>query len=210
MYTPKHFLQSEVEHCLALIEKNPLGLIIANIDDDINANLIPLMLAEKSAKPVLKGHVAKANSVWQVLERSKSVLIVFQGIDHYISPNYYATKKQNPKVVPTWNYSTVQIKASVTVHHDAQWKREMLTALTNTHEATQPKPWSMSDAPTDFIQKQMAGIVGIELTAISMLGKWKMSQNQPLENQMSVIQALPNSGQGQKMADEIRTFKKNH
>lgn len=208
MYTPKHFLQNDVERCFALIEQNPLALIITQDNGEIDANSIPLILSQKSSNPVLQGHVAKANPIWKTLESTQSALIVFQGVDHYISPNFYATKKANPKVVPTWNYSTVHIKASVNVHHDVQWKRAMLETLTNKHESTQPKPWSVDDAPSDYIDKQMAGIVGIELIATNMLGKWKVSQNQPRENQTSVIAALPKTEQGLHMANEIDSHKK--
>jgi transcriptional regulator len=122
------------------------------------------------------------------------VLAIFHGPDAYISPSWYATKGETGKVVPTWNYAVVHAYGLVRVVDDPSWLRAQLEALTMQHEALFPEPWAVSDAPREFTEKLMANIVGVEMVISRLLGKWKVSQNQPQRNQASAIEGLKASG----------------
>jgi len=121
------------------------------------------------------------------------VLIVFQGPQAYISPSLYATKPETHKVVPTWNYVMVQVRGVAKVHDDVQWLEAQVAALTYSHEAKRASPWAVSDAPAPYIQSQLRGIVGVEITIASIEGKWKMSQNRPEADRRGVADGLEQS-----------------
>jgi transcriptional regulator len=142
----------------------------------------------------LRGHVARANPIWFNTDKNTEVLAIFQAENAYISPSWYATKQQSGKVVPTWNYAVVHAYGALLVIEDAEWIRHQLEQMTMQHEASFPKPWSLSDAPQDFTEKFIGQIIGIEIGITRLLGKWKVSQNQPEENQDSVIQGLNKIG----------------
>jgi transcriptional regulator len=118
------------------------------------------------------------------------VLAIFQGPHAYISPQWYATKQEHGKVVPTWNYTIVQARGTMQVHDDAAWIRGQLQELTTQQESGFPQPWSVDDAPRDYTDKMLQALVGIEIPVRQMTGKWKVSQNQPAVNRESVVHAL--------------------
>lgn len=141
----------------------------------------------------LVGHVAKSNPLWQ-LPVDQELLVVFQGPSTYISPNWYATKQEAGKVVPTWNYAVVHAYCTLTAIHDPAQVLQIITQLTDQNEASQPHPWRVADAPSEFTDRLVGSIVGVELNIIRMQGKWKVSQNQPAQNQQSVIKGLMAEG----------------
>lgn len=191
MYIPTHFDESRPEVLRALISAHPLATLVTLTADGLNANHIPLRLhAEEGALGTLRGHVARANAIWKDIDARVETLAVFQGPDSYITPGWYATKQETGKVVPTWNYAVVHVYGSLRAIDDPAWLRPHLAALTETHEASREEPWHVSDAPADYTEKLMLGIVGIELTITRMTGKWKVSQNQPAANQAGVIAGL--------------------
>ena len=122
------------------------------------------------------------------------MLVIFHGDESYISPSGYATKAEHGKVVPTWNYVAVHAYGELRVIDDPAWIFGQISALTATNEATLPQPWAVTDAPTNYIEKMLDAIVGIEITITRQLGKWKVSQNQPAVNQASLIAALERNG----------------
>jgi transcriptional regulator len=159
--------------------------------DGLNANHVPLLLSdEPTPLGTLRGHVARANAIWRDVAQGLDVLAVFHGPDAYISPTWYPGKAENGKAVPTWNYAVAHAYGSLRVRDDAVWLRAHLEALSRHHEAALPEPWHLSDAPRDYIDKMMAAVVGIEIVITRLLGKWKVSQNQPAQNQAGVIQGL--------------------
>ncbi|MCX7094524.1 MAG: FMN-binding negative transcriptional regulator [Methylobacter sp.] len=196
MYIPTQFEQSDVEIMHELIRNRPLATLVTLGANGINANHIPLYL-EPTAEPfgVLRGHIARANPLWRDLAADVETLAIFHGPDAYISPSWYATKQETDKVVPTWNYAVVHAYGTLRIIDDAVWVRAQLEALTQQHEAAFPEPWAVSDAPEDFTEKLLGAVVGIEMVITRLTGKWKVSQNQPLQNQLSVIQGLNGSGQ---------------
>jgi transcriptional regulator len=176
VYLPKHFEQHDREQLIALMRERPLATLITSTPDGPSADLIPLeYVASEGEHGTLRGHVARANPLWQ--RAGTSALAVFTGPEAYISPGWYASKKEHGKVVPTWNYTMVQARGVLHAVDNAPWLHALVQRLTNHHEATQAAPWHVSDAPDDYVQQMLRAIVGIEIPMTSLVGKWKVSQN---------------------------------
>ena len=204
MYQPKQFEENRPEVLRAVVQQHPLALLITLCDDGLQADPIPLLWREDAqGNVVLAGHVARANPLWQRTRFDTEVLAVFQGPQHYISPGWYATKAAHGRAVPTWNYVTVQARGPLRVVQDAAWLRQLVDDLTAQQEAPMPQPWRVDDAPADYTAKMLAAVVGIEMTVTQWAGKWKTSQNQPAENQASLVQALDVLGQDSDAARDM-------
>lgn len=200
MYLPKHFAVSDPDRLHDLMRAFPLATIVTHGPDGLEANHVPLLLdTESGPHGTLRGHVARGNPLARQTVDSE-ILVIFQGHECYISPSGYATKAEHGKVVPTWNYCAVHAYGHPRVIDDADWLLAQLTALTAEHEAGLAKPWAVGDAPADYIEKMLGAIVGIEIVIERLIGKWKVSQNQPAVNQASLVEALA----GQPMAGLIR------
>ncbi|MFV0408358.1 MAG: FMN-binding negative transcriptional regulator [Paracoccus sp. (in: a-proteobacteria)] len=188
MYCPPAFAENRPEIMAALIRDNPLGLLITADAGGPCANALPFELSADSKR--LRAHLARANPQLDQIRAGHPVLVVFQGEQSYISPNYYATKPESGRVVPTWNYLMVQVNGASRLHEDADWLGIQTEALTAQMEAGQATPWSLSDAPDKFIDAQLRGIVGLEIDITAMRGKWKASQNRLAADRQSVADAL--------------------
>jgi len=190
MYCPPHYREERLPELVGLIEEFPLAAIVCDGPDGLAADHVPLMHeGEPGTLGKLIGHVARSNPLWQ-LPPEQSVLVIFQGPSAYISPNWYATKPDGGRVVPTWNYAVVHASCTLHAIHDPQQILQIVTRLTDKHERSQAHPWRVSDAPSAFLEKMVGGIVGIELGIDSLHGKWKLSQNQPVQNRQSVVEGL--------------------
>lgn len=201
MYIPNHFAEPRIEAMQALIRAYPLATLVALSADGLNANHIPLHLADDgSPYGSLHGHVARANPLWSDFNETAEVLAIFLAENAYISPSWYATKQETGKVVPTWNYAAVHAYGSLRVIDDPAWIRRQLEALTTAREAAFPEPWAVADAPSDFTERLIGQIVGIEIKLTRLLGKWKVSQNQSSENRNSVINGLIDADQAEMAA----------
>jgi len=192
MYIPEHFRESRPEVLHQLIRDNPLGILVTQQNALLDADHLPFEL--DAGAGLLRAHVARANPVWKELEQGAPFMLQFQGPEAYISPNWYEGKQKAGKVVPTWNYAVVHAHCSLHAIHDPEQVRQLVTQLTDQHEASQAHPWRVADAPTDYTDKLLANIVGIELRVHRMQGKWKVSQNQSGQNQQSVVQGLLSEG----------------
>jgi transcriptional regulator len=212
VYIPKQFEESRVNVLHELIRAYPLATLVTHSSSGLNANHIPLHLSE-SPTPygILRGHVARSNPLLGDITKDTEALAVFHGPNAYITPSWYATKKETGKVVPTWNYAVVHAYGVLRVVDDASWLRAQLDALTAHNEASFPEPWAVSDAPPDHIEKIMAAIVGVEMVITRLLGKWKASQNQPLQNQAGIISGLKASSlpESEAMAALVEVAAKN-
>lgn len=207
MYIPAHFEETSVETMHSLMRAHPLATLVTSGASGITANHIPFHLAaEPLPFGVLRGHVARANPMLDDLAQGGEMLAVFQGVDSYISPSWYATKQAHGKAVPTWNYVAVHAYGELRVMENPHWLLAQLDALTAEHEGKLAEPWSIAEAPPEFIERLMQSIVGIEMVITRLQGKWKTSQNQPAENRNSVVRGLCASGQQNAvaMADLIR------
>ncbi len=191
MYLPAHFQQNDVAVLHRLMRARPLATLVTLGAGGLNANHVPLHLLDTPAPfGTLRGHVARANPLWSDLRAGVDSLAVFHGPQAYISPNWYPSKKASGRVVPTWNYLAVHASGELRIIDDPAWVRALLTRLTAEHEATQPAPWKLTDAPESFAATMIGNVVGIELTITRLLGKYKASQNQPEQNQAGVADAL--------------------
>jgi transcriptional regulator len=201
MYQPPHFREDRIEVQHALIRDYPLGLLITAGAGGLMANPIPFLLDSNGATlGVLRCHLARANPQWHELMAVEECMTVFQGPESYITPSWYATKRETGKVVPTWNYATVHVWGRPTVVEDAAWLRRQIDGLTALQEGRRAPPWSVSDAPEDFVAAQVKGIVGVEIPISRIEGKWKVSQNRPENDRAGVVQGLAGEGDAGAMA----------
>lgn len=185
MYTPAFFREPRIDVLQDLMRAYPFAAMVVNGASGFVANHLPF---EVVGDALLHGHVARGNEL--VKMDGADVLLIFQGPDGYISPNWYPSKHENGREVPTWNYAVVHVHGRLQVIDDAVWKRGLLDALTDHHEANQPSPWHVADASADHIEKSLKAIVGIAVTIERIEGKFKLSQNHPARNQAGVVEGL--------------------
>ncbi|MFL4998322.1 MAG: FMN-binding negative transcriptional regulator [Microvirga sp.] len=191
MYQPPHFREDDLAVQHALIKAHPLGLLVTFGSDGLEANPIPFVLeASASSLGTLKAHLSRANPQWRNFDPAQEALVVFQGPETYITPSWYAAKREHGKVVPTWNYAIVQARGRLTIRDDPDWLRQQITAMTAMQEGPRPEPWNVSDAPAPFVAAQLKGIVGIEIEITRIEGKWKVSQNRPEADRLGVSAGL--------------------
>jgi transcriptional regulator len=189
MYLPKHFEETRTEVLHALIRAHPLGALVTRSVDGLEANHVPFEIDPHPAPfGTLRAHVARANPVWR--EGAGDALVIFQGPDIYVSPSWYASKREGGKVVPTWNYAVVHAYGPLRAIDDAAWLRAFVEKLTDRHEAARADRWRVADAPADYVDKLVTAIVGIELPIARLVGKWKVSQNRPAADKAGVIAGL--------------------
>jgi transcriptional regulator len=196
MYLPKHFEETRAEVLHELIRAQPLGLLVTLNDAGLQANPVPFILDPDPAggPGILRAHVARANPLWRETRGDVDALVVFQGPQAYVSPNWYPSTAEHAKVVPTWNYVMVQARGPLRAIDDAAWVRAFVTRLTTRHEAAQAQPWAVTDAPPDYIETMTRAIVGIEITLAALTGKWKVSQNRSAADRAGVANGLRAAG----------------
>jgi transcriptional regulator len=206
MYIPAHYQESSVSVLHALITAHPLGTWVTPGDEGLIVNHLPFLIDESRGDfGTLVGHVARPNPVWKQFSRSVPSVVVFQGAESYISPSWYPSKAETGKAVPTWNYAVVHAHGLPSVFEDRDRLLAHVTRLTETHEASLETPWRVTDAPADFIDAMLKGIVGVEIPIASLTGKWKVSQNRSDADRRSVVDALQQKGddRSRAMADLI-------
>jgi transcriptional regulator len=189
MYCPAHFNESREDVLIDLISRYPLATIIRNEISGLTADHIPLIYRKDKESSQLVGHVARSNSLW-VDGNNKEHLIIFHGPSHYISPDWYPSKKDHGKVVPTWNYAVVHVNGILSTTETPEDILNLITELTNKQEFGRSSPWQVDDAPKEYIENLIHHIVGIKFEITKITGKWKLSQNQTVENIHGVINGL--------------------
>jgi len=201
MYLPKEFREEQVPVLHEAIRQAALGTLVTLGADGLEASHVPMLLdAEAGPYGTLTGHIARANRQWRRVDGGVAALAVFLGPEAYVSPGWYATKQQTGRVVPTWNYVAVHASGALRFFDEAEQLLALVTRLTRTHEAARPAPWAVTDAPPDFVQAMLKGIVGFELRIERLEGKWKLSQNRPAEDRTGVIDGLRREGGDDKAA----------
>ena len=191
MYEPVWHRNEHLSDLHALIRARPLGLLISCGPSGLVANAMPFLIDPAASRlGTLRAHMARANPQWRELEQAPDALVVFQGAEHYVTPSWYATKRETGKVVPTWNYVMVQARGQAKAIHDDAWLAGQIEALTNQREAARDPPWAVQDAPPDFIAMQRRAIVGLEIEIRDIRGKWKTSQNRPAADRAGVVAGL--------------------
>ncbi|MGN6650370.1 FMN-binding negative transcriptional regulator [Trinickia sp.] len=196
MYIPADFNEPRKEALHACIEQHPFGMLVTHGKSGLDANHIPFELAAEAGEfGLLRAHVARANPVWQDVADGDEVLVVFRAGDAYISPNWYPSKHDLHRQVPTWNYIVVHAHGRITIRDDEKYVRGVVARLTRTHEASQPRPWKMSDAPSDYIDTLLKSIVGLEIEITRLIGKSKLGQNKEVRDIQGAGEGLLASGQ---------------
>jgi transcriptional regulator len=194
MYLPAHFVPDD--HAVAeLLTNNGAADLITSTEAGLVATMLPFIFEpEMGEHGTLLGHLARNNDQWQVPAIGEALVIV-RGPDAYVSPNWYASKSEHGRVVPTWNYVTAHVYGELIVHDDTEWVERLVRRLTDMHESGNSPPWSVDDAPSTFIAGQLRAIVGIELRITRVLAKFKMSQNRPERDVEGVIAGLNAAGE---------------
>lgn len=203
LYNPPLFRETRPEILHAAIRAHPLAHLVSAHEGEVIATPVPLLLETTGQTPRLIGHLARANPYARA--RPGRALAIFSGPEAYITPSWYAAKREHGKVVPTWNYVVVHVRGALTWLDDAAEIRRVVEALTAAHEGKRPAPWAVSDAPADFIADQLKAIVGFALSIEEIEGKWKMSQNRPAADRAGVIAGLRAEG-GEDVADLVSAF----
>lgn len=207
MYIPPHFNEIDPDQIRDITDNAPLACIVAQTDAGLIANHIPLLTGPDGT---LIGHVALANDMHRLIADGQQVMAIFRGVDGYVSPNFYPSKAEHHKAVPTWNYQVVHAYGTISFQHDDHAKRAAVGLLTRMHERrlNGKDAWRMADAPADFMQGMLDGIVAFRVTVTRLLAKSKLSQNRDARDYQGAVAGLRKSGQGdlaQRMADRATT-----
>jgi transcriptional regulator len=195
VYVPDYFRETRLEVLQAFLERHPLATLVARPAAGLTAHHVPLRAQlDAGGGGTLRGHIARANTLWRELQPGSEVLAIFTGADSYISPNWYPAKAEHGKVVPTWNYATIHVKGTIRFIQDAAWLRDFVESLTDAHEEGRESPWHVRDAPADYIEGMLRAIVGFEITVAEVVGKFKGSQNRSAADRAAVAATLRAAG----------------
>jgi len=209
MYLPKHFSSSSPEAVQWLVRHYPLAQLM-RLDElgHLACDPIPLLAREPlQTGSSLVGHVARANPLWR---QEGPVLAVFTGPQAYVSPNAYPSKAEHHRVVPTYNYATVQVHGRLVAHDDTDKTLAIVRQLTEVAEQAEPQPWSVDDAPTDFVRANLRAIVGIEIVVESVVAKFKLSQNRSAADHAGVLDYLAGQTTDSEAAAMLKIMKTPH
>jgi transcriptional regulator len=195
VYIPPLHQEDRVDVLHDAIRRTGLATLVTLTGDGLIASHVPMLLdPQRAPYGTLLGHLARPNPQARGATPGVQALAIFQGPDAYITPSWYATKRETGKVVPTWNYVTIHAYGPVEFFNDTERLRAIVTRLTDRQEQALAAPWAVTDAPADFIDGMLKGIVGFTLPIVRLEGKWKMSQNRPAADRAGVIDGLENAG----------------
>ena len=198
MYAPPQFREERRDVLLATIRALKLAAIVIRENGLFSVAQVPVLVRESgdpdSAR--IEFHVALGNPFWREVGDGCEALLMVQGPNAYIHPGWYETKKRTGKAVPTWNYVTIHVEGRLSVRRGQDWLLRHLEALTGESESGRPDEWTLGDAPPDYLERQLKGIVGLELTIGRLQGVWKMIQHHPDANKLGVIDGLSRSERG--------------
>lgn len=198
MYLPSHFEEARPEVLRGLIERAPLGALVRQGPQGLDADHIPFEFDESAGAPgTLRAHVARANPAWTSVADGAEALVIFRAADAYISPNWYPSKHETHRQVPTWNYEVVHVHGTVRFLDDEKYVRGVVARLTRAHEARTDaaRAWRMGDAPPDYIEAMVKAIVGVEVRIARIVGKVKVGQNREERDRLGAADALARRGE---------------
>jgi transcriptional regulator len=198
MYLPSHFEEAREEELLRVVDAHPFGTLVVNGPAGLDANHLPFLVDEAKEEPRrLLAHVARANPLWKEARDGAEALVIFRAGDAYVSPNWYPSKHEQHRQVPTWNYRVVHVHGRLRIRDDERFVRGVVARLTRTHEARTgaARPWKMGDSAPEYIDRMLAAIVGIEVEVVRLVGKWKLSQNKEARDRLGAARALRERGE---------------
>ncbi len=191
MYLPAAFHDQDIQRLQQQMEESRLAIVVTHGENGLLASHVPLLLDHRAGEfGTLRGHLARANPQWRDLENGSEAMVIFSGADAYVSPNFYPSKAEHGKAVPTWNFLAVHAYGTAEVFSEPERLRTLVSQLTDRHEASQPKSWAVDDAPADYLQSMLKAIVGFELPIARLEGKRKLSQNRSAADIAGVQQGL--------------------
>jgi len=199
MYLPEHFAETRSGELHALITANPLGALVTSGPDGLDANHVPFeLLPDQGPQGTLQAHLARANPLVEQITDGMRVLVIFQGPQAYVSPNWYPSKHETHRQVPTWNYQVVHAHGRIRLRDDERFVRGLVARLTRKHEvaSAQDRPWKMTDSSPEYISQMLAAIVGIDVEIEQLVGKFKLSQNKAAEDIAGAADGLERGGHG--------------
>jgi len=188
VYTPDHFRVTDPTTLCGAIRRIGVGHLVTVGPEGLMASFVPLLVDDDAT--TVTGHLARANPQWRNTDTSVPALLTWVGPDTYVSPSWYPSTTEHGRVVPTWNYITVQARGEIRFPTDAGWKRAQVAALTDTHEAGSESPWALDDAPAAYVDRMLRAIVGFEVRVTSLEGAWKLSQNRSAADVAGVVAGL--------------------
>ncbi|MFN7930877.1 MAG: FMN-binding negative transcriptional regulator [Blastocatellia bacterium] len=194
----KHFEEMRAEELHRVIKEYPLGVLVLNGPSGLDANHLPFALAPSTGEwGHLLAHVARANPLWQEAKDGDEALVIFRAADAYISPNWYPSKHEFHRQVPTWNYQAVHAHGKIKVRDDEKFLRGIVARLTRVNEARTgaDKPWKLTDSSKEYIDQMLTAIVGIEIEITKLIGKWKLSQNREERDRINAAEELRKRGE---------------
>ena len=195
MYLPAHFAETRPDELHAIVREHPLGMLVTHSSSGLDADHLPFEFdPDRGPVGTLLAHIARANPLWTEISNGAEVLVVFRGPQGYISPNWYPSKHEAHRQVPTWNYEVVHAHGRLRFADDEKFARSLVARLTRRHEASQTKPWKMKDAPREYLEQMLSSIVGLEVELTRLEGKRKLSQNREVRDREGAVQALQARG----------------
>lgn len=207
MYLPDHFEEARAEELLQTIAAHPLGTLVINGPYGLDANHVPFLVDDTSDGRKLLAHVARANPLWEEARNGDEALVIFHAGDAYISPNWYPSKHEDHRQVPTWNYRVVHVHGRLYFRDDERFVRSVVARLTRNHEVRigSRKPWKMTDSAPEYIAGMISKIVGIEIEITRMVGKWKLGQNKEERDRVHAAEELLKRGEQEISAAMLAT-----
>jgi len=195
MYIPPHFAVTDPAALHRIVREHPLGTLVTHSPEGLDADHIPFEI-DPAAGPLgtLTAHVARANALWQRCPTGTPVMVIFRGAEAFVSPNWYPSKHESHRQVPTWNYEVVHAHGTLTIRDDERFVRGLVARLTRRHEAAEPRPWKMSDSAPAYIDGMLRNIVGIEVAITSLAGKSKLGQNKEARDRLGAADRLAERG----------------
>ncbi len=190
MYIPNQFREDRWPVLVEAMRDIRFASLVTAAGAEFHASHVPVLLREIEGIVTIEAHVARPNPHWRALSEPRPTLAIFQGPQAYVSPSFYASKREHGKVVPTWNYVIVEARGTMEAITDPEWLKVHLTDLTDASERDRDQPWAVSDAPGDFIQNLARALVGVRMTVESLEGSWKLIQHKPEADRRGTIAGL--------------------
>jgi transcriptional regulator len=205
MYIPGPFAEHDAARIAAFVAAHPLATLVSIEDGRPVVDHLPVLCADRLAPGgTLIAHTSKSNPTWRLGERGAEAVVAFTGASAYVSPSFYPSKARTHEVVPTWNYVAVHVRGTLACTHDRDTKRQLVEQLTRHMESQRQEPWAVSDAPADYIEKMLQGLVGLTLTISEVVAKTKASQNRTAEDRRGVAEGLAAEDGAREAADVVR------
>lgn len=203
MYAPAHFRIDDRDELFRIAARRSAGTLVVPSPEGLEASLLPWLVdAEPPGR--LRGHCARANPIAEIAGTNPSALVLFDVADGYVSPSWYPSKAEHHRAVPTWNYVTVQVRGRLRRVDDARWLADHVRDLTDRHEREMAVPWSVSDAPPEWIDTLLRGIVGLEIEVERIEGKAKLGQNRGVADVEGILSGLEGRPNPDRLAAETR------